>query len=211
MKRIDKHINKFFYDAIRKPLRTKKEFIILLLNTMKIFYIDESLLIGDGKISIIIEKMSRIFYQVENKIFSIVFPFGIEFLKEGYRIYDLDLNVDIDSKLISIMIDMINQYELNEISIEKMLDIYYDVLADTEDDINVNRAWNILCKLLTIELGYIRYDVDQEHAEEIYHPLNHFDINYSNNITYKIGLKKEIVLEDMISMLDIKQKCNYLE
>ena len=211
MKRIDKNINKFFCDDIRKPIRTKKECILLLLNTIKIFYIDERLLIGEGKISIIIEKMSRIFYQVENKIVSIVFPFGIEVLQEKYRIYDVELDVDIDSKLISIMLDMLNQYELDKISVEKIIDIYYDIVTDTEDDINVNKAWQILCKLLTMELGYIRYDFDEEHAESIYHPLNHFDVNYSNNITYKIGLKKEIELEDMISILDIKQKCNYLE
>lgn len=55
-----------------------------------------------------------------------------------------------------------------------------------------------------MELSCIRYDIDQEHAEELYHPLNHFNINYSNNITYKLGLKKQIMLEDMISILDIR-------
>lgn len=36
-----------------------------------------------------------------------------------YRIYDVELDIDIDSKLISTLIDMMNQYEPNELSLKK--------------------------------------------------------------------------------------------
>lgn len=211
MKRIDKDINKVFYENIAKPLRTQKEFLLLLLETLKLFYVQEIPVASQGKVSIVIDKMSRVFYQVENKIFSIVFPFGIENVDNQYRIYDINMDVDIDSKLISIMISILMQLELTDISAEEIFDTYCDAVVNEIESEDVDIAWKILFKLLATELGYIRYDYDEEHANGVYHPLNHFDINYSANITYKVELKEAIDTEKMISFLDIKSECKYLE
>lgn len=211
MKKIDKNISKVFYENIQRPLRTKKDFILLLLETIKLLYVEEVVVTSQGKVSIVIDKMSRIFYQVKNKIFSIVFPFSIEAIDNQYRVYDIDLDVDIDSKLISIMISILKQLEFSKVSAEQMLDTYYDVTQNEEDSKEVDYAWKLLFKLSFVELGYIRYDYDEKHQNKIYHPLHHLDINYSSNGTYKIGLRKEIELEDMISLLDVKHSCSYLE
>lgn len=211
MKKIDKNINRVFYEHMQKPLRTRKEFILLLLETVKLFYVEEVFATSHGKICIVIDKMSRVFYQVKNKIFSIVFPFAIENIGNRCRVYDISLDVDIDSKLISIMINILNQFEISEISVEKMFDTYCDVISSEMDSKEVGIACKILLKLFSIELGYIRYDLDEEHADKIYHPLYHFDINYSSNTTYKIGLKRAIEMNDMISLLNANHKCSYLE
>lgn len=211
MKRVDKDINKVFYENIAKPLRTRKEFLLLLLETIKLFYVQEIPAVSQGKVSIVIDKMSRVFYQVENKIFSIVFPFGIENIDNQYRIYDISMDVDIDSKLISIMISILVQLELTDISAEEIFDTYCDAVVNEIEREDVDVAWKILFKLLATELGYIRYDYDEEHANSVYHPLNHFDINYSANVTYKVGLKETIEIENMVSFLDIKSECKYLE
>lgn len=211
MKKIDKDINKVFYENIKKPLRTRKEIVLLLLETIKLFYVEEIAVTSQGKISIVIDKMSRVFYQLNNKIFSIVFPFAIENIENQYRVYDISLDVEIDSKLISMMISILKQIEFSEVSAEEMFDIYCDVISNEMDSKEADIAWKILFKLLSIELGYIRYDLDEKHADKIYHPLHHLDINYSSNTTYKIGLKKGIEMRDMISLLDVNHECSYLE
>lgn len=212
MKRIDKNVNSVFYKIVAKPMRTKKDFIRLLLETIKVFYVQEIAGTDGGKISIIVvDKMSRVFYQLENKIFSIVFPFAIESADGQYRIYDVNRDVDIDSKMISIMLQLLMHINIKEMSAEKILDTYCDEIEMGVEPQDIDAAYEILFDLLTIELGYIRYDYDEKHKDIIYHPINHYDINYSEDATYKIGLKQRIKIEDMISFLDIRSICQYLE
>lgn len=210
MKKIDKDINKVFYEDIARPLRKKKDFIILLLETVKLFYIETTYAESYGKVTIIIDKMSRVFYGVENKMFSIVFPFGVEKDGEGYRIYDTSLDFEIDSRIISVMISILNRYELHGISGEEIFDAYCESMQEDENEILVESAWKVLLRLQSVELGYIRYDYDEKNQDEKLHPLNHFDINYSTNVTYKIGLRKKIEMEYFISFVDVKKECVYL-
>ena len=35
------------------------------------------------------------------------------------------------------------------------------------------------------------------------HPINHYDIFYSNSATFKLGFEKKLELEKFIDMLDI--------
>lgn len=211
MKRIDKDINIIFYGYIVKPFRTRKELIALLLETTKLLYTEGISGKSYGKVIVVIDKMSRVFYEIENKIFSMVFPFGIEKVDGRYRVYDVELEVDIDSKLLSIMISILAQLELLNVTAESILDVYCDTFSEEIEREDVKAAWEVLFKLLFIELGYIRYDLDEEHADMIYHPLNHFDVNYSADTSYKIGLRKAISVDYMISFLDTKSKCSYLE
>ena len=210
MKLITRKINKIFYENIAKPLRDKKDLILLLLETIKQFQVGEVSTTNHGKITVVVDKMSRVFYQIENKIFSLVFPFGIEITEEKYRIYDVETDMEIDSKVIAVLISIISYYDNQEISVETLLDGYCESVLEEENEY-INALWSILIRLFSMESGYIRYDYDKEHEDEEYHPLNHFDVNYSSNITYKIGLKKMINLEEMINFLDTKQKCQYLE
>ena len=104
MKRIDKDINKTLYQRVSLPIRTKKDFIILLLETIRMLFVDDIEVDSCGKVCIIVDKMSRVFYQIEDKIFSVVFPFLIERVGDEYKVYDLATDVEIDSKLVSIML-----------------------------------------------------------------------------------------------------------
>lgn len=212
MKRIDKNINSILYNYACKIFRTKKEIIILLMETLKIFYLEGTSISSQGKICIIIDKMSRIFYCFDDKIFSVVFPFGIEKQQDNYRIYDIALDIDIDSKLISIMLGALRKYDFDNASIEKIYDEYCEDIADCEDIRAVETAWKILIRLFSMELGYIRYDDDPDPKREdaVYHPRYHFDINYTQDATYKIGLGKKIAVDEMISIMDSKSRCSYL-
>ena len=210
MKLITRKINKVFYENIAKPLRDKKSLILLLLETVKQIQVGDVSTTNYGEMKILIDKMSRVFYQLENKMFSLVFPFGIELTDEKCKVYDSETDIEIDSKVIAVLISIISYYDNEKISVETILDAYCESAPEEENE-QMDAIWRILIRLFSMELGYIRYDYDKEHADEEYHPLNHFDVNYSSNITYKIGLKESINLEEMITFLDVKQKCQYLE
>ncbi len=211
MKRVDFNINKRLSEYILKPLRKKEDFILLLLETIKLFYVQE-MAASQGKVIIVVSKMSRIFYQTDNKMFSIAFPFGLEELDGEYKIYDMSCGIDIDSKVISIMKSILLQLKSLDVSVEGICDVYCEVGGSgTEgEDADMDIIWKILLRLLSAEPGYIRYDYDEKNESEN-HPLNHFDINYSSDVTYKIGLKKKVGMEYMVSLLDVNSECRYLE
>ena len=61
-----------------------------------------------------------------------------------------------------------------------------------------------------MEDGYIRYDCDELHQKADIHPLHHLDINYSSGITYKIGLRNSMKLDEFKDVLDTQTECAYL-
>ena len=62
---------------------------------------------------------------------------------------------------------------------------------------------------MTYELGYIRYDDDINGFKEAaqkgvpkQHPRYHYDVNYSQQAAFKIGLDKKITPDKFIQFLD---------
>lgn len=86
--------------------------------------------------------------------------------------------------------------------IEYMIDDILEVAEDYEYQ-NINEVWHM-------EEGYIRYDYDPIYEKTRTHPLNHLDINYSSDITYKIGMNRKISIKEFINILDIKEDCAFL-
>ncbi len=70
--------------------------------------------------------------------------------------------------------------------------------------------WVFLRELLLMEDGYIRYDYDEEHENGDIHPLNHYDLFYSSNATFKIGLEDKERQTNFIDLMDINTSCKYL-
>ncbi len=78
--------------------------------------------------------------------------------------------------------------------------------------------WIFLRELLLMEDGYVRYDYDKatylifkEKGEEHKHPLNHYDLFYSSNATFKIGLEERLSEDEFIDFLNIKTDSKYLK
>ena len=69
----------------------------------------------------------------------------------------------------------------------------------------------MILRLLSMELGYIRYDYDPEHENGKFHPLHHLDINYSSKGTYKLGMNNKIQINDFVDLLDVKKECRYIK
>lgn len=203
-------IEDFFLKKVVKAIRRKEDIIILLLETIKIFLMKDSIEVteGKGKIILKIDKMSRLIFQIENKYFSFNFPFNIEVdeVNSNIRIYDSLLGIDIDDKLISILISIFNQKIITDRCLD---DIYYELLCG-DNILNINDIWTLVERLSMFECGYLRYDYDVEYQNGHIHPINHLDINYSVGSTFKLGFQDTITIDDFIDILDLKTNCHYL-
>lgn len=211
MKIVERKIGEFFYDRISKPVRNKQDSILLLLETLKLINDTENEILNErGRIVIFIDKMSRVFYETDKKIFSLCFPFSLEGRpNDHFRIYDSLTDLEISNQMISLLISIFrNDAKLGE-SLENVMDFIIESAEDYEYK-NINDIWKLLFKLWYIEDGYIRYDYDPDRANGRKHPLYHLDVNYASGTTYKIGLNASLLMDDLKDILDLTTDCAYL-
>lgn len=201
----------YFFEKVMKPIRCKQDSILLLLETLKFFDSDleERSQANVMRVIVCIDKMSRVFYETDNKYFSIMFPFSLEKRGERYRIYDNLTDLEIDDKMISLLISIFKRDGVLEYSLEKAMDFIIES-ADEYGYRNIDDIWRLLFKLWYMEEGYIRYDYDMRYQNGDKHPLHHLDINYSSGSTYKFGLTGKPNAEDFRDMLDTGTDCMYL-
>lgn len=100
----------------------------------------------------------------------------------------------ITAKNISDAIAILKQYEQREEN------LYCDLDFDDEDNISIESK-RLFEHVLMQEAGYVRFDNTTQGYKEWIHPLNHFDINYSN-VTYKMGLYHKITIDELLAMFD---------
>ena len=195
-----------------KPLRTREEAILLLLYTIRMF--DVSIFLTDErseKVKISIDKMNRIFYLLEGKMFSMQFPFCIvdSSNQDNFRIYHNITGNAINSMVLSFLIEVFEKMNRKEMD----FDTIFEVIVGSEvndDNFTTKEKWLLILHLLKYDLGYIRYDIDPEHENEKMHPLNHLDICLDTAATYKIGLNKKIEFDDFKNILDRTNECWYI-
>lgn len=81
----------------------------------------------------------------------------------------------------------------------------YNVL---EEDANLSLETLFLFEhYLFFEWGYIRFDHDPSHAIAKIHPTDHFDVNFNPLSTYKLGLNRQIIVDDIIKMINKNTEC----
>lgn len=199
MLRYDFNIPKYTKDKFFFNIREKKDVIFLLIETIKFIkaspYISED---TDAKITIIISKMSRIFYILNNKYFSIVFPFRIESNEKEYKFFLKD-GTELTYEFLSKITELIE----NEAFFKTFDDFIEEIFDNSNTLPNLEeKIWDFIKEICFLEYGYLRYDYDLEHEKGNFHPLNHLDINYSNRTTFKLGLPKEITTQEFIEILD---------
>lgn len=186
------------------PIRDKRDVILLLMKTIKL--INSKVLVEPnhkaGEITLLVSKMSRLFFISEAKIFSIRFPFFIRESEEDLSISSVYVE-NIDSTVTSSVISIFS----SEFDFPDILDFaeYIDTNANTDKQI-----WHLVRELLFFEDGYIRFDHDPKNANATYHPLNHFDVFYTDQCSFKVGTHKKLSIEDMIDVLDRETPCRYL-
>lgn len=194
------------------PLRTREEAILLILNTIRMFDISKFLLDErKEKVVISINKMNRIFYVLDGKMFSMQFPFCVD--KSGddeeVRIYHKSSGVDITPRVLSVLIEAFEKIKSEDVD----FDTVFEIIMESEgydDEVTPKNMWLLISHLLKYDLGYLRYDIDPEKENGKMHPLNHLDICLDTSATYKIGLSKELTFSEFRNILDITTECAYI-
>ena len=186
------------------PIRDKRDVILLLMKTVKL--INSKVPVDSnrkaGEITLLVSKMSRLFFESEAKIFSIRFPFFVRESEDDLSIGSVYVE-NIDSTVTSSVISIFS----SEFDFPDILDFaeYIDTNANTDKQI-----WHLVRELLFFEDGYIRFDHDPKNANVTFHPLNHFDVFYTDQCSFKVGTHKKLSVEDMIDVLDRETPCRYL-
>jgi len=206
--------NKVFPDY---RVKTKAQIIEILMEMTRFILLqnDSNFVVkdSDSKATAVVhvDDMSRLFFFSQNKYYSIVFPFHI-LEKDGQYQIVFQSNIEITNRLISQVISTIT---CDKFKAQCSLD-FIEPICIGEDECGMD-FWELLRVLLLMEDGYIRYDLDQENydkavknGEEHKHPLNHYDIFYSSNATFKVGLLSTIVNDCFIDFLNVNSECEYL-
>ncbi|WP_126973882.1 hypothetical protein [Gynurincola endophyticus] len=195
-------------------IKNKYKILEILLEACRyiIYSEKEKKVRGSCKMILNTDKMKRIFFISEYKMYSIVFPFNIHY--DGREtIISYKNIIDIDSRVITTLLSIIKSPVAYS---ENCLD-FIDPVLESEEDGKIN-YWPILRDLIFIEEGYLRYDRDLkgyqealENEQQHRHPLNHIDIFYTNQATFKLGLEQECLEVDFIDTLDSNTNCKYLK
>lgn len=189
------------------PIRDKRDVVRLLMKAIKIMLVDSPPKDSDvrGEVVLHVSKMSRIFFFSELRYFSICFPFSVS---EGVGSLEFSSGgvVDVDSKVTSDVLAFIDSEENFSVDcayqfIEPVLDI----------SLHEPNFWTLILKLLMLDDGYIRYDYDEKNENGLVHPRNHYDVFYSSNSTFKVGLKKKLEKKEMVDFVKLESDCHFIE
>lgn len=150
------------------------------------------------------EKTHRLFLVDVDKIISFGFDIRVKFNSEYNRVAGLFLH---QYPITSREISEARQILSNNMDTQSLY--CYNMLE--EDSMILDTSLRLFEFLLFYEWGYVRYDFDPSSAKEGTHPVNHFDINFSKLISYKLGLRKKIELDEFIDMIDKEKDCCTLD
>ena len=214
MKKLELCIKRNLFNNF-KSIRSKKDIILLLLESIKnlmlyrdniVEFSDVDIITDDDEMRIVIyiDKMKRIFYCTKNKVQSLSFPFNVNTDNDIKFYYK---NIEIDFKLISTLIRIFSTDNM-----DNSLTLIDSLLNDYQYSNSTKEYQNLLEELLLslsiFEDGYLRFDFDDiENEDETYHPIHHIDFYYSNSNTFKLGIMDKISLKKSIEIIDINKKC----
>lgn len=201
-------INCFF-----KPVRSKYNLIELVLNTLDYIMSVDILggkVSGEGLLIYKAAKGTRLYYVSVDKIFSIFFPFRWEVMSNKLLFHYGDVGVDYGfTSSFRIFLNFLKEKE--NYNLYELYDFCETYLDDGECFENYSLKISLYLSIIHLEDGYIRYDYDAVNANEDLHPLHHFDVFYSSKNTFKVGLRKEVVVESFVNIMDNDKKRFFLE
>ena len=216
MKKLEFELSDFLYDKAMSPIRTKDDLLRLLAHTIKFLVLhppaDGARISEDKKLILYIDKMSRLFFCVKDKIFSFCFPFYIGIKPESnlisisYKDY-----FEFDSFTSSLLIAIFEQEDFFNGTLENVSEKLLEELLENEwGDVDLDGICELVKHLMLFEPGYLRYDHDVEHENGTMHPEHHLDIFFSSNGTMKLGLRARVESEWFIDLVNILTECKYL-
>lgn len=208
------NLEKYQFDELFQEVSEKKEFLRLKLKLLEYM----QLWAGNKEIKapyccIDFDHLKRAFLvnQDGTKIISFSFPFIIKTSSSDYNAENSIYSIHycgqfgiILSRNISEALAILLKYSSREDN------LYNELIFDDEDEI-APESFRLFEYILFSEDGYIRYDYDYQHQNAVTHPLNHFDIHYSEPSHYKIGLPNKLELKTFFTIIDKDKICSRLD
>ncbi|WP_122080946.1 hypothetical protein [Vibrio coralliirubri] len=199
---IDNDFKDIFFDIIR----SKKDVVALLMNTIKYATTDVKV---EGEVDcylhIIVDDMNRFVYESKDKIFSIRSPFRV-IQNNGELVFYTQHIAQIDSITSSNVLSL-----LSDDRFESPNSLDFLCLLEETFETEVDHIWAFIIELISFEDGYLRYDYDPDNEDGRLHPLSHLDICYTTASTYKIGTYKRPCVEFFTQLLNNKKESLFLE
>lgn len=160
-----------------RAIRSRNDCIISLMEICKWVLISncQSYIDVNNCLTIEVDSMSRVFINRNAAMFSIVFPFNILKIDDAIEISIKGTDILLNSANTSMVISLLNS------------DSTANEACDGELGSALEEAVDIVRHLEQYEDGYLRFDHDADRADNIYHPLYHFDFYYSQSATIKVG------------------------
>lgn len=206
-KRIDLSVDRYQATAFLKAIRTKRDVIVLWMNAIKAFLINQPASTAQtaARLSIVVLSMSRLFCELAGgqKISSFSFPFSTRTDGGELSFYSRE-GIRIDSRVSSQILSLIEDGVLQAQDFSHFIDPIVQA-ADIDP-----LLWTLLRELMLAEDAYVRYDWDEEGADGHRHPEHHLDLFYSSGCSFKVGLRGQLDHATLVSILNIEIGCHYL-
>lgn len=208
MKEFTVSMTKRFVEIASKPIRTKKHVIMLMLEAIPLLTNADVLERPSNNYIILrVDKMKRLFFVIENKIFSFNFPFNVEVQEEKNNpiIYDSITDLELNALNLTVLKSAFEEtfYGNENQGILDLDSELMQVIDSFDTKPNKDQVWQILKTLQMFESSYLRYDYDEVRENGKLHPLNHIDINYTSDGTFKIGINDTLDCNTFIDILDV--------
>lgn len=205
MKVVERDIFPFQEKEFFTPIRDKIQYArVIVLATRQLLLNSEAEGIEvNSKMKLIVDKMSRLFFYKDQKYFSVSFPFSITWAnKEVLEVTTYSGKI-LDNKNISAIISILENEHFK--LTHSLIDIFI------EPDSLESSGVFILEEIFQFEPSYVRYDYDPDNENGKLHPLNHLDINYSQNSTFKFGLNESITPTNFENLHNINTDCSFIK
>lgn len=155
------------------------------------------------------DKFKRVFLVGQDKIISFAYTLNYKISTFDSKspciaFYD-NKGVQISSKTLSDIRSII-------IEMRQHKSDYLYVANDVDDDINPlnEESFRLFENILRTEPSYFRIDHDTKNPDTAQHPMNHIDVNFSNDFKFKLGLDRRIDLDEVIDILNVNPHCRKL-
>jgi hypothetical protein len=201
-------VDRYQAETFLKAVRTKRDIILVWMNAIKAFLVNQAAPEAQtvAVISLSVMSMSRLFCELEDgrKIFSISFPFSLRITDDQILFYSRS-GVLVDSRVSSQLIALVETGGvLEEPDFLRFVDPILDAI---EMDPSL---WVLLRELMLAEDSYVRYDWDSAGINGHLHPEHHLDFAYSSSSSFKLGLNARVSRDTLMGILDVDSDCHYL-
>ncbi len=154
------------------------------------------------------DKLKRAFIVKSNQIVSFAFPFALYTKTDASGKDKVYINYR-DNQLDDVIIS-------HAMSIAQTLDLKKSTYAAQAKSLDFSDPTKVIAArvfevALALEPSYLRYDYDARACNGTIHPLHHFDINYTSDYTYKIGLYGELQHDSLTTIMSDGGSCWYVD